>query len=89
MNLTKEQYIYFLNKLMNDVVEIEDVHDLRNELNNVLKFEVKVDDTTVFGTPGHDHNMHRVYVRDLSYEEAMTLKSVFEKAILNSDLIKK
>ena len=40
--------------------------------------EVKIDDTSAFGMPDHDHSKHRVYVQGLTYWEACKLQASIE-----------
>jgi hypothetical protein len=37
-------------------------------------FIAKIDDTTAFGVPHHNHSKHRVYVDGLTYEQAKKIQ---------------
>lgn len=40
------------------------------------KQRAKIDDTSAFGIPHHNHSKHRVYVDGLTYEKALQLQAV-------------
>jgi hypothetical protein len=41
-----------------------------------VKRLAKIDDTTAFGMPHHNHCKHRVYVDGLNYDQALKLASI-------------
>lgn len=57
------------------------IGEASNELQSLFgeepkKYEVKIDDTTAFGVPHHDHNKHRVSVSQLNYQEALLIQKI-------------
>ena len=69
-----DEFIISISDCYNVSLRTKEKSSLSDTTND--NFTVKIDDTTTFGSPNHNHNKHRVYLDGLSHKEALLLQKV-------------